>query len=302
MSSQKVWSVIVTYHPNKLILQTLLQSIEKEIQGIVIVDNGSDAEIVSWLQTFSFSFPYLVIPLQENKGIAYAQNIGIRVICKYLADYVILFDHDSQPSPNMISLLLEALYLKVNDGHKVAAVGPRYIDRRQNNPPPFIKVIGLKVLRQKCSPNFPIVEVDYLIASGSLIPISTLNIVGGMRDELFIDYVDIEWGLRAKSLGYQSFGVCNATMSHDLGDTPIKFLGKQYPLHSPLRHYYHFRNAIWMYQQPWLPMHWKFADAWRLILKYGFYTLFAQPRIKQLLMMTRGVLDGLKQRMGKLEQ
>jgi rhamnosyltransferase len=53
-----------------------------------------------------------------------------------------------------------------------------------------------------------------------------------------------------------------------------------------------------MYRQPWLPTHWKFADGWRLFLKYGFYTLFAKPRISHFRMMTLGILDGLRGRMG----
>lgn len=121
-----------------------------------------------------------------------------------------------------------------------------------------------------------------------------------MRDDFFIDYVDIEWGLRAKTLGFQSFGVCGAMMAHDLGDEPIEFFGKRYPLHSPLRHYYHFRNAVWMYRRGWLPIQWRLVDGWRLLLKLGFYTLFAKPRLQRLKMMTRGVVHGLIGRMGRL--
>ena len=131
-------------------------------------------------------------------------------------------------------------------------------------------------------------------------PMRALDAVGDMRESLFIDYVDIEWGLRAKSKGFLSFGACGAGMAHDLGDEPFVFFGKKYPHHSALRHYYHFRNAVWMYRQPWLPVHWKLADGWRLLLKYGFYTLFAKPRHQHWWMMTKGVWHGLTDRMGRL--
>ena len=124
------------------------------------------------------------------------------------------------------------------------------------------------------------------------------DIVGKMAEELFIDYVDIEWGLRARRLGFQSYGVCAALMAHDLGETPVKFMGKSLPVHSAMRHYYHFRNAIWLYRSAELPLHWKCADGWRLLLKYGFYTLFAKPRLEHFSMMSRGILDGLSGRMG----
>lgn len=299
-NQSSTYAVIVTYNPDLIKLNALFQSILHQVQGIIVVDNGSPAYVLTWLQGQNFSIPYSSIPLGENKGIAAAQNKGIYVAREAKADYVILFDQDSRPSADMVVKLLEAAVAKVAEGCKVAAVGPRYLDVRQDNPPPFIKVIGLKVLRQSCFEHDSIVEVDYVIASGCLILMSTFDVMGGMRDELFIDYVDIEWGLRAKSLGYQSYGACGATMRHDLGDEPIDFLGKHYPNHSPLRHYYHFRNAAWMYRQPWLPTHWKLADGLRLLLKYGFYSIFARPRLKHLWMMTKGIGHGLMGRMGRL--
>lgn len=298
--SISVYAVIVTYRPDLSKLDALFRSLVTQVQGVVVVDNGSSGQVVSSLQGNVLNIPYVVIPLGDNMGIAHAQNEGIRVARQEGADCVILFDHDSHPAADMVNRLISALQAKSAAGYKIAAVGPRYLDVRQDNPPPFIKVVGMKVQRQPCTEEDSIVEVDYLIASGCLIPMSTLEAVGDMRDELFIDYVDIEWGLRAKSKGYQSFGACGATMEHDLGDAPIEFLGKHYPHHSPLRHYYHFRNAVWMYRQSWLPVHWKLADGWRLLLKYGFYSIFAKPQYKHWWMMTKGIVHGLIGRMGRL--
>jgi len=184
----------------------------------------------------------------------------------------------------------------------VAAVGPCYLDERQNNPPPFIRFKGLKLERQIYTEENPVVEVDYLIASGCLISVPAIAAVGGMREELFIDYVDIEWGLRARYSGYKLFGSFAALMSHSLGDEPIGFFGKKFPARSPLRHYYLFRNAVWLYTQPWPPLNWKLIDAWRLILKFGFYALFAAPRLQQLKMMSLGLWHGLRGKAGKFAE
>jgi rhamnosyltransferase len=123
------------------------------------------------------------------------------------SDYVILFDHDSLPAPDMVPRLVKAAEAKVAEGYKVGSLGPRYVDPRQSNPPPFILIRGLRLERRTCGSSDDIVEVDYLISSGCLIPMSTLREVGPMREDLFIDYIDIEWGLRAKAKGFQSFGV-----------------------------------------------------------------------------------------------
>lgn len=299
-SSAVVYAVVVSYHPELDKLAGLLKALEPQVQGIVVVDNGSSHAVVDWLHTRRIPLPLRVIPLGENLGIARAQNDGIRVAREDGADHVILFDQDSAPASDMVAKLLAVAKRQVAQGTKVAGVGPNYLDSRQDNPPPFIKVSGLRVHRQLCASPDAVVEVDYLIASGCLIPMSTIDEVGGMRDDFFIDYVDIEWGLRAKTLGFQTFGVCDAMMAHNLGDEPIEFFGKRYPLHSQLRHYYHFRNAVWMYRQGWLPIQWRLVDGWRLLLKFGFYTLFAKPRLQHLKMMTKGVVHGLIGRMGRL--
>jgi rhamnosyltransferase len=298
--SAGVWAVVVTYMPDLKMLDLLLKSLMPQVSGVVVVDNGSSESVLAWLKAYHATVSLVVIPLYGNKGIAAAQNVGIEHAKTQQADYVILFDHDSNPASDMVAKLLAVAKAKAATGVEVAAVGARYLDERHDNPPPFIQVVGLKVKRQVCSCGESVVDVSYLIASGCLMPMRALRAVGNMREDFFIDYVDIEWGLRARNMGFHSFGVCAARMSHDLGDEPFEFFGHKFPRHSALRHYYHCRNAVWMYRQSWLPLHWKLADGWRLLLKYGFYTLFAKPRHQHWWMMTKGIWHGLTGRMGKL--
>jgi rhamnosyltransferase len=298
---KKIVAVVVTYEPNTNYLANQLERVTSQVAHIIVVDNGSAINLEGWLA--ARHYPNVnCLPLGDNFGVATAQNAGIDWARRQEADYILILDQDSEPATDMVEKLVEADIKMVRQGYAVAAVGPRYVDIRKNNPPPFIHLRGLKLERSVCAEPNAIVPVDYLISSGSLIPMKTLEIVGPMTDNLFIDYVDIEWGLRAKHFGYQSFGVCDATMHHSIGDHPINMFGRQIPLHSPLRHYYLFRNAIWLYQQSWPSLKWKVADAWRLFLKYGFYSMFAQPRLKHLGMMTLGIWHALRGRTGRLER
>jgi len=297
MTAVRVVAIIVTYQPELQALGTLLSAVLSQVEEVIVVDNGSSIDIAGWLA--AKGRPHLhCIALRTNRGVAAAHNIGIGWARDCGATHIVLFDHDSLPEPDMVKRLLESAEQMVQRGFAVAAVGPRYIDARQDNPPPFIRIRGIKVERCRCEHPDSIVRVDYLISSGCLIPMTTLDSVGGMREELFIDYVDIEWGLRARHRGFQAFGACAAGMHHSLGEEPITFFGRKLPLHSPLRHYYHFRNAVWLYRQSWVPLNWKLADGYRLLLKYGFYTLFARPRLQHLQMMTLGIWHGLCGKMG----
>ena len=60
-----------------------------------------------------------------------------------------------------------------------------------------------------------------------------------------------------------------------------------------------FANALWLYRQPGLPVSWKFVDAWRLLLKFAAYALYARPLRAHWRMMTRGLWDGLRGRLGR---
>lgn len=293
-------AVVVTYEPHPAELNALLRALQPQVGKALVVDNASthdprrlihaDLLAANWCE---------VLRLPANLGIAAAQNRGIAQARAQGAKFVLLSDQDSEPAPDMVAHLLEAARARAAAGIAVASVGPRYVDVRQDNPPPFIRIRGLSVTRQTCAPSQPVVEVDYLIASGCLIPMATLDTVGPMREDLFIDYVDIEWGLRARVAGFQSFGVCNATMRHAIGEAPLNLLGRKLPLHTPLRHYYHFRNAVRLYCEAGLPLNWKLADGWRLLLKYGVYSWFARPRHEHWWMMTLGIAHGIMGRMGK---
>ena len=67
-----------------------------------------------------------------------------------------------------------------------------------------------------------------------------------MREDLFIDWVDIEWCLRAESQGLESYIVPSAIMMHSIGDDTVRVLGRDINLHSDLRNYYMVRNATYL--------------------------------------------------------
>ena len=295
--NQKTAAVIITYYPDQNKLTNLVVKSSAQLDRVFVVDNGSSKSIQSWLAGISSNVE--VIELGDNLGIASAQNFGIARARALDLDFVVLFDQDSDPESDTLSTLINALSELLSQHKRVACVGPRYVDKRQNNSTPFIRVEGLSLVRASCDKQADFVPVDHLIASGSVIPLQTLDIVGGMKEDLFIDYVDLEWCERAKFMGYQAYGVCASKMEHALGDDPINFLGTAYPARSSLRHYYMFRNAIWMYRQNYVRWNWKFVDGLRLLRKYVFYTLFAKPRHIHFWMMTKGIWHGLIGKMGR---
>ena len=87
---------------------------------------------------------------------------------------------------------------------KVAAVGAHYIGSRTGHPSFFVQFKRFRF--RKCFCNHEetgqLIPADMLISSGCLIPLSAIDTIGDMDEELFIDHVDTDWFLRAKSLGW----------------------------------------------------------------------------------------------------
>lgn len=291
-------AIIVTYHPQLEQLMSQVNILSKSNVDIIIVDNASDNNYALKNMAFEFDKHIEVILCDSNLGIAAAQNIGINhaIINRY--KNILLMDQDSLPANDMVSSLQEVL-VKYPDA---AAVGPQFLDVNNNVRSRFIQIRGLKIDKELQPDDNGCVIVDHLISSGSLISVESIQKVGLMDDTLFIDYVDVEWALRAKSKGFKSYGACNAHMTHTLGDERVNFLSNSIAIHSPLRHYYQARNALLLYKRNYIPFNWKVVDAFKLIVKMSFYIIASRNKSLELKMIFRGVMHGLRGIHGRYSQ
>lgn len=294
-----VCAIIVTYHPDFDLLQTLLQSVSAQCGEVILVDNTPKSMLDGWVADLFPEEKIGVIAFHENRGIAAAHNAGINYARSNGYLDVLILDDDSVPDVDMVEQLLLARKGLLSEGKKVSAVGPRYRDPRSGFSSYFVQFswFGFKKIRCNSAKNAgKIVPADFLISSGSLISLSVLENVGSMREELFMCHVDTDWHLRAAAAGYQAYGICDATMKHDLGElTKRVWFGKwrSFPIAKPLRCYYLFRNSLFLYRKPYAPLKWVVGDVMRLIFMTGFYLLFVAPRWRYVQMMLRGLCHGL---------
>jgi len=142
----------------------------------------------------------------------------------------------------------------------------------------------------------------YVITSGSFIPIDAFDEIGPMREELFIDFVDIEWCLRARKKCYQVVAINKVIINHHLGDYAVSFMKNNYPIHSPLRMYYYFRNATYLYHSDRVDWNWRFVDFSRNFFRFLFYMLFVKDRLTYFRYIMKGKYHGMMRKMGKLEE
>jgi len=306
---ERIIAVVVSYNPSTSDFVKLLEVLLPQVSYAIVVDNASLSDMASILARWS-GLNVELLQMPENLGIAAAQNAGIERAMKLGADFVLLSDQDSVPSTSMVTELLAAMMSAHADPEAapVAAVGPAIVDSRTGRASFFvIEHSGIPCRWQppadiKKVPTF--IDVGFLIASGTLIPIEVIKRIGAMRSNYFIDHVDTEWCFRAKAAGYKLLGVPASRLEHQLGDAVkrVWFFGsRQAMYHSPLRDYYMFRNTLLMLHDTDMSWVWRIHFLWRLVQFAGYFLVFAGDRWLRLQLMTRGLLHALKGVSGRLE-
>lgn len=296
----RICAVVVTYYPDFGQLQQLLDRLKKQVEHIVIIDNGSTLNNL----TLTNDSTTLITP-GANIGVATAINQGINFASNASYTHVLLMDQDSEPAPDMVSQLVNAENMLTEQGIKVAATGPQYFERQSGRIAPFIQIslTGVKrIYTHQDNNHKDYVASDFLITSGSLIAISALNAIGNMRDGLFIDNVDLEWCFRARQQQYLCIGVFAAKMQHSIGENrkPFLFGLRQQAIHPPSRLYYMMRNRVTLYSLSHTPIFWILHDVPRLIFKFLLFIALVPNRATNFRAMTRGLLDGITKVEGPL--
>lgn len=221
-------AVVTSYNPGPGFEERISQ-ISKQVDCIVIIDNNSDKQILKLHHELSTKYKLQIIYNTYNLGVATALNQGINWAKLNNYSWVILFDQDTSISESLIDTLCST-YQKIGDGEQVGIIGPNY-----------------KTFQSASTVTHGFRTVRSIITSGSLIPLSLFEKIGLFREELFIDFVDIEFCLRAGKKGFKIIRVNEHLMSHSVGTvTTHKLLWKTTVTtnHSHLRRYYMMRNNI----------------------------------------------------------
>lgn len=300
-------AVIVSYNPELSSFTALLKSLLLQVDKLCIVDNSDQKNDVVWtlVNTLNLDINRIqLIRLGDNLGIAAALNIGIDIAAAEGAKWVLLNDQDSLPSPDMVAGLLDAFKVNCEKGKRVGAVGPTFTDLHTKLTYPFQVLKPGRIFYSHSRPTNtePFVEALTLITSGCLIPISVLRDVGHMREDFFIDQVDIEWCHRARAKGYQLFGTSWATMHQRMGEDRIRvwyFGWRDESAYNPLRMYYRMRNFIMLWKMNYIGWGWKLRSSWYWLGFVYTQVFFGKQRAACLRMSIKGIWHGLIGRMGR---
>ncbi|HEE5405124.1 rhamnosyltransferase family protein [Acinetobacter baumannii] len=289
----KFSAIIVTYNPNLNIFKLI--NVLK-LQGItsIVVDNASKDFDFKGVENDQNCY---LVRLENNLGIATAQNKGIEKAIELGAEQILFFDQDSSIPEDYIENLYADYELLMRNNIDIGAIGPRFIDDRYNFYYKTISVTrnGFRIKHDVSNIDKPL-HSTLLISSGSMISINTLKKVGLMRDNYFIDYVDTEWCLRAESLGYKNFISAKAVMRHTIGDNVINLKFFNVPVHSAFRRYYRVRNAFYMMREPHVPIILAIREIFFSFIHQIILISFERNKSGYLKSYFKGLRDGIAKR------
>ncbi len=273
--ASSVGAIVVTYHPDPE-LRDRLTALEDQVAAVLIVDNGSTETELASIAPIIRRGVVEVTRNGRNLGLAAALNQGLAWAAERGFSWALTLDQDTTPGPAVVS---EAA---------------RVFDAFPNLRP---AVIGASWDRGDCADD-PGRPATYVITAGALHSIAAWAAIGRFREDFFIDYVDVEFCLRARSSGYAVLSACVPTISHAIGHpkrhrTPLRSFTPSH--HDRFRRYYITRNRVHVWRAYWRrePRHVAFdmTAAGKELVKL---LLFEDDRRRKLAALARGARDGIR--------
>lgn len=274
----KIAGLVVLYNPKKTIME-IINNYINEVDILYLVDN-SDKDNSDLFNNKKIKY----IPNLENLGIAKALNMGAQMAIEDGYKWLLTMDQDSLFKDDSLLKLID--YSKTVDYSSVGIISPWH---------------HTKEVVERNSSEFE--EVMEVMTSGNLLNLEIFKKIGGFKEWLFIDSVDIEYCLNLNKNGYKVIRYNESELIHELGDIKIIYILTRKLVcsnHNYIRRYYISRNVNYvasMYKDVY-PKYCKFIKNG---LKGAFRNIlfFEKDKYRKLRNMIRGYKDFKKGVKGK---
>jgi rhamnosyltransferase len=286
--------IFVLYQPTGDFLENLAKA-RVACSNVVAVDNSPapDPSLHEWLREQDMQ----VIVNRNHGGIAGAYNKGAEFLLTRPCDLIFLLDQDSNIDASFFAGMMQA----------AAGLSGAFL-------------IGPKIYEialQKCMPVIPpdqripkpfriddepagLFPTLCIISSGSAISATAYRKLGAFREDYFIEYVDVEYSLRARSQSVPVY--MNAAVTLRQNNGRIERRGKLFTTnHAAWRRYYIARNMVHclhLYRAQ-CGLHW--FSGLMAIQQAMLVLLFDSQKLKKLTAIACGYLDGILGRLGSFE-
>jgi rhamnosyltransferase len=189
---------------------------------------------------------------RNRGGLAGAYNAAVEHITTHRKQitHVVFVDDDSDPTV-LVSLLGDSRVDALLQQPSTAAVAPAHRDRATG-----MRAVHMRIRRFSFAllprESRGVQCVSLVINSMSVWRLDAIERIGPYNESLAVDYVDIEYCLRADRLGFGIYLCADHEFAHSIGKRrSFRFLGRtlQACNYGAERHYAIGRNAMWMLRE-----------------------------------------------------
>lgn len=206
----KICAGIVLYEPEIDLLKQNISTILPQVDDLFLFDNGSkngekiNVEIMNEFPTVKY------YKNKKNVGIAYGLNWLLEKAKENNYEWCLTLDQDSICSSNMIEEYKKYINLK-----NIAIISPYILNNSK---------ISLEEYLHLNLPKYEYIKDPMdCITSGSLTNVKIFEKLGGVTNELFIDYVDTELNCKILDAKYKILKANRAYLIQQMGKAhPVK--------------------------------------------------------------------------------
>lgn len=220
---------------------------------LVLVDNDATSEVRALLERAATRHADAeVLHLERNYGCCGGFEKGVaRLLERDDLDYVVGFDDDATPLPGCIGALLGAV-ARLSDAGEVGAMShaadgtlawPMHVEGEEE---PAVTVDDVRAIAlRRGVAALPIPNNSW---HGIMFPVPVLRRHGNVWGELFLQYEDIELGMRYRRAGLRCYLVPGAECLHPPppASRPVRIFGRQIDVtaQSGAKEYLTLRNGL----------------------------------------------------------
>lgn len=287
--------IFVLYQPSAEFVRNLHKA--RAICPVVVaVDNSPEPDL--HLHEALRQGGTTVIDNRNRGGLAGAYNRGAEALLATGCEVIFLLDQDSEIDTSFFSGMMQACS---GLGTDTFLLGPKIheinLGRCMPAIPPGRRFPRPRRIDDETDGLFPTL---FVISSGTALSAGAYRRLGAFREDYFIEYIDIEYGLRASSRDVPVYMNAAVTMRQTTGH--IVRHGRLFTTHhAAWRRYYGARNAVHalrLYRSRWA-LHW--LPGLLALHQALCVTLFEDRKIRKLVAIGCGYLDGLFGRLGRFE-
>ena len=269
---------VVSYFPDTGLVDRL-RAIRREVAPLLVADNTTDPAVGAMAETTATAVGATYLGLPANGGVAGGLNAAFAQFRKAGHRWAIAFDQDSMPEPGFAAALQ---HHATTSGCRV--VGANWYDQinpsrhaRHIQPLPWLPLL----FRRRTVPSSGLDSVTFAITSGCLFDLELWHGLGGFDPSLPLDYVDIDFCLRARRIGARVGIAAGALLAHSRGNKrPVRRFGHTWwPANIPPARLEHLvtQQIRMVGRHGWRFPHWALYEACHL-LKLSFDATVLEPR------------------------